>query len=79
MDVWSNLLWIQSKFLSVREVVQFWLGVIGELAITYIEECQIQAITASSDQLEQWFWYVNDLETKCKTEEIAVLDLKQKY
>ena len=55
------------------------LGVTGELAIIYMEEFQIRAITASPYQLEQWFWYVNDLETKCKTEEIAVLDLKQKY
>ena len=32
------------------------LGVTGELTIIYMEEFQIGAITASSYQLEKWFW-----------------------
>ena len=35
------------------------LGVTGELAIVYMKEFQIWAISASPYQLEQWFWYVD--------------------
>ena len=49
------------------------LGVTGELAIIYMEDFQIRAISTSPYQLEQWFWYVDDSETKCKSDEAKLI------
>ena len=45
------------------------LGATGEIAIIYMEEFQIKAVKESPYPLLQWFWYVDDSETKCKTDE----------
>ena len=34
-----------------------------------MEDFQIRAISTIRYQLEQWFWYVDDSETKCKSDE----------
>ena len=34
-----------------------------------MENHQIRAISTSPYQLEQWFWYADDFETKCKSDE----------
>ena len=44
------------------------LGTTGEVAIIYMEKFQIQAIKTSPYPLEHWYWYVDDSELKCRTE-----------
>ena len=44
------------------------LGTTGEVAIIYMEKFQIQAIKTSPYPLEHWYWYVDDSELKCHTE-----------
>ena len=38
-----------------------------------MEDFQIRAISTSPYQLEQWFWYVDDSETKCKSDEAKLI------
>ena len=45
------------------------LGTTGEVAVIYMEEFQIQAIKTSPYPLEHWYWYVDDSELKCRTED----------
>ena len=42
------------------------LGATGETAIIYMEDFQLRAIGTSPFTLNEWFWYVDDSETKCK-------------
>ena len=44
------------------------LGTTVEVAIIYVEKFQIQAIKTSPYPLEHWYWYANDSELKCRTE-----------
>ncbi len=45
------------------------LGATGEIAIIYMEEFQLRAMESSPYPLDQWYWYVDDSELKCKEEE----------
>ena len=45
------------------------LGVTGEVAIIYMEEFQIRAMQTSPYPLDQWYWYVDDNEMKCKEDQ----------
>ena len=45
------------------------LGTTGEIAIIYMEEFQIQAIKSSPYPLDQWYWYVDDSEIKCRSDD----------
>ncbi|PFX29623.1 hypothetical protein AWC38_SpisGene5605 [Stylophora pistillata] len=38
----------------------------GETAIIYMNDFQLRAMETSSYPLDEWFWYVDDSETKCK-------------
>ena len=42
------------------------LGATGEIAIIYTEDFQLRAMETSPYPLNEWFWYVDDSETKCK-------------
>ena len=42
------------------------LGATGEIAIIYMEDFQLRAMETSPYPLNEWFWYVDDSETKCK-------------
>ena len=42
------------------------LGTNGEMAKIYMEDFQSQAMNASSWPLDQWYWYVDDSDWKCK-------------
>ena len=42
------------------------LGTIGEI---YMESFQIRAMSTSPCPLDQWYWYVDDSELKCKKED----------
>ncbi len=45
------------------------LGATGEIAIIYMEEFELRAMESSPYPLDQWYWYVDDSELKCKEEE----------
>ena len=45
------------------------LGTTDEIAIIYMEEFQIQAIKSSPYPLDQWYWYVDDSEIKCRSDD----------
>ena len=55
-----------------EEVILFWtvdqigLGAAGEIAITYMEHFHLRAMETSPYPLNEWFWYVDDNETRCK-------------
>ena len=42
------------------------LGATGEIAMIYMEEFQLRAMETSPYPLNQWYWYVDDSELKCK-------------
>ena len=42
------------------------LGATGEIVIIYMEDFQLRAIEIFPYPLNEWFWYVDDSETKCK-------------
>ena len=42
------------------------LGATGEIAMIYMEEFQLRAMETSPYPLDQWYWYVDDSELKCK-------------
>ncbi len=44
-------------------------GATGEIAIIYMEEFQLRAVETSPYPLDQWYWYVDGSELKCKEEE----------
>ena len=47
----------------------------GEIAIIYMEDCQLRAIETSPYPLNKWYWYVDDSETKCQEGEAqGILD-----
>ena len=45
------------------------LGTTGEIAKIYMEDFQIRAMDTSPRPLDQWYWYVDDSELKCKKED----------
>ena len=45
------------------------LGTTGEIAKIYMEDFQIRAMNTSPCPLDQWYWYVDDSELKCKKED----------
>ena len=45
------------------------LGTTGEIAKIYMEDFQIRAMDTSPCPLDQWYWYVDDSELKCKKED----------
>ena len=45
------------------------LGTTGEIAKIYMEDFQIRAMSTSPCPLDQWYWYVDDSELKCKKED----------
>ncbi len=45
------------------------LGATGEIAIIYMEEFQIRVMETSPYPLSQWYWYVDDSEMKCQTDQ----------
>ena len=61
-------LWIWWKLLLLRQWTD-WSGCQGKLAIIYMEDYQIRAISTSPYQLKQCFWYIEDSESKCKNNE----------
>ena len=42
------------------------LSLVGEVAIIYIEEFQMKAVTDQYQELKEWPWYVDDSVLKCK-------------
>ena len=42
------------------------LGKTGEIAKIYREDFQIRTMNTSPYPLDQWYWYVDDSELKCK-------------
>ena len=42
------------------------LGVVGEVAIIYMEDFQMRAKTSEHPELNEWPWYVDDSVLKCK-------------
>ena len=42
------------------------LSATGEIEIIYMEDFQLRAMETSPYPLNEWFWYVDDSETKCK-------------
>ncbi|KAL9986884.1 hypothetical protein ACROYT_G001093 [Oculina patagonica] len=42
------------------------LGATSEIAIIYMEDFQLRAMEMSPYPLNEWLWYVDDSETKCK-------------
>jgi hypothetical protein len=42
------------------------LGTTEEIAMIYMEEVQLRAMETSPYPLDQWYWYVDDSELKCK-------------
>ena len=45
------------------------LGATGEIAMIYMEEFQIRVMETSPHPLDQWYWYVDDSEMKCKKDQ----------
>ena len=45
------------------------LGTTGEIAKIYMEDFQIRTMNTSPCPLDQWSWYVDDSELKCKKED----------
>ena len=45
------------------------LGTTDEIAKIYMEDFQIRAMNTSPCPLDQWYWYVDDSELKCKKED----------
>ena len=45
------------------------LGVTGEVALVYMEEFQLKAISTSPIPINSWPWYVDDSAMKCKNNE----------
>ena len=42
------------------------LNATGEIAIIYTEDFHLRTMETSPYPLHEWFWYVDDSETKCK-------------
>ena len=42
------------------------LSIVGEVAIIYMEEFQMKAVTNQYQELKEWPWYVDDSLLRCK-------------
>ena len=49
------------------------LGATGEIAKIYMEEFQLRAMKTTPCALNEWYWYVDDSELKCKEEQSEVV------
>ena len=55
------------------------LGATGEIANIYLEDIQLRAMETSPHPLNEWFWYVDDSETKSRKKKLRDTGSPQYY